>query len=73
MRQGNVAMQTQFNQDDLSDIRDAVPQLDLVSIRALRRAGFDIVRSEPATVQSRALWNSIPRPMRTSSLVTAAE
>ncbi len=66
-------MSTEFNQRDLSAIRDAVPHLDLVSIRALRRAGFDIVRSEPEATTSRALWNSIPRPMRASSLSTAAE
>lgn len=29
---------------DLSDIRDAVPTLDLFAIRSLRRAGFQIIR-----------------------------
>ncbi len=33
-----------LNNDDLSDIRDAVPALDLLAIRSLRRAGFQIVR-----------------------------
>lgn len=32
---------------DLSEIRDAVPTLDLFAIRSLRRAGFDIVKSHP--------------------------
>jgi hypothetical protein len=31
---------------DLSDIRDAVPTLDLFAIRSLRRAGFQIVRQD---------------------------
>ncbi len=69
-------MQTNLSMQDLSDIRDAVPQLDLLSIRALRRAGFDLVRSEPEPSVSHGLWSMIPRPM-TSSLVhaerTAAE
>ena len=65
-------MQTEFTKDDLKDIRDAVPQLDLVSIRALRRAGFDIVRHDPPPVPSRALWNSIPRPMKTASLAESS-
>lgn len=53
---------------DLTDIRDAVPQLDLVAIRALRRAGFDLVRCEPAPAQIRNLWNHIPHPMQTAVL-----
>ena len=61
-------MQTNLSMQDLSDIRDAVPQLDLSSIRALRRAGFDLVRSEPEPAASHALWSMIPRPM-TSSLL----
>ena len=61
-------MQTNLTMQDLSDIRDAVPHLDLVSIRALRRAGFDLVRSEPEPSESRGLWTLIPRPM-TSSLL----
>ncbi len=69
-------MQTNLTMQDLSDIRDAVPQLDLLSIRALRRAGFDLVRSAPEPSESRGLWSMIPRPM-TSSLLhgehTAAE
>ena len=32
---------------DLSDIRDAVPTLDLFAIRSLRRAGFQIVKQAP--------------------------
>ena len=31
---------------DLSDIRDAVPTLDLFAIRPLRRAGFQIIRQD---------------------------
>lgn len=31
---------------DLSDIRDAVPTLDLFAIRSLRRAGFQIIRQD---------------------------
>ena len=64
-------MQTNLTMQDLSDIRDAVPHLDLLSIRALRRAGFDLVRSEPEPSESRGLWSMIPRPM-TSSLLYAA-
>jgi len=30
---------------DLSEIRDAVPTLDLFAIRSLRRAGFEIVKA----------------------------
>ena len=64
-------MQTNLSMQDLSDIRDAVPQLDLQSIRSLRRAGFDLVRSEPeAPAMSHRLWSMIPRPM-TSSLLQA--
>ena len=60
-------MQTDLTMQDLSDIRDAVPHLDLVSIRALRRAGFDLVRSEPKPPESHGMWSMIPHPM-TSSL-----
>ena len=35
-----------LNNNDLSDIRDAVPALDLLAIRSLRRAGFRIVRQD---------------------------
>ena len=35
-----------LNNTDLSDIRDAVPALDLLAIRSLRRAGFRIVRQD---------------------------
>ena len=62
--------------EDLTAIRDAVPHLDLVAIRALRRAGFDIVRREPAPTQIQNLWHHIPRPMTTAALlpdVIAAE
>ncbi len=34
--------------DDLVTIRDAVPALDLLAIRSLRRAGFTIVREAEA-------------------------
>ena len=60
-------MQTNLTMQDLSDIRDAVPHLDLVSIRALRRAGFDLVRSESEPPESGGPWPTIPGPM-TSSL-----
>ncbi len=63
-------MQTNLTMQDLSDIRDAVPHLDLLSIRALRRAGFDLVRSEPEASESRGLWSMIPRPMTSSLLHT---
>ena len=63
-------MQNDFTNDDLTAIRDAVPHLDLVSIRALRRAGYDIIRREPAPGTARTLWNLIPRPMATQSLVS---
>lgn len=61
-------MQNDLTTLDLADIRDAVPHLDLVAIRALRRAGFDLVRCEPAPAQIHNLWNHIPRPMQTSVL-----
>ncbi len=32
--------------DELSEIRDAVPALDLFAIRSLQRAGFQIVRAD---------------------------
>ncbi|WP_428394971.1 hypothetical protein [Lichenicoccus sp.] len=35
--------------NELSLIRDAVPALDLLAIRSLRRAGFKIVRDTPET------------------------
>lgn len=61
-------MQTDFTNEDLSAIRDAVPHLDLVAIRSLRRAGYDIVRSEADSKPVRKLWNLIPRPMATHAL-----
>lgn len=66
-------MQNDFTNQDLSDIRDAVPHLDLVAIRALRRAGFGIVRCEsaPAPAQIHNFWNQIPRPMKTTALEAA--
>lgn len=61
-------MQNDLTKEDLSDIRDAVPHLDLVAIRALRRAGFALVRSEPVAAPAiHNLWNHIPRPMMTSA------
>ena len=42
---------------DLSDIRDAVPTLDLFAIRSLRRAGFQIIKQapeEPANTEAQA-------------------
>ena len=62
-------MQNDFTNEDLTAIRDAVPHLDLVAIRSLRRAGYDIVRTEPAPATTRKLWNLIPRPMVTRVLV----
>lgn len=50
-------MQIDLASDDLREIRDAVPQLDLVAIRALNRAGFSIVRS-----------GSVPQPQPTLAL-----
>lgn len=38
-------MQIDLTSEDLRKIRDAVPQLDLVAIRALSRAGFTLVPS----------------------------
>ena len=61
-------MQTDFTNEDLSAIRDAVPHLDLVAIRSLRRAGYDIVRSEQVPEPQRVLWNLIPHPMETRAL-----
>ncbi|MCQ8277996.1 hypothetical protein NFI95_05995 [Acetobacteraceae bacterium KSS8] len=65
------ANMTSLSNDELTTIRDAVPHLDLSSIRALRRAGFDIVRATPEA-PIRTSWTTIPRPMRTSSLVDLA-
>ena len=63
-------MQTNLTMEDLTQIRDAVPQLDLIAIRALRRAGFDLVHREPEPQPgpNRNLWHAIPRPMKTSVL-----
>lgn len=49
-------MPNTFTNEELSSIRDAVPALDLSSIRALRRAGFDIVRTDPAPMQTQNPW-----------------
>ena len=38
-----------LDNNDLSQIRDAVPALDLLAIRSLRRAGFEIVRQNNET------------------------
>ena len=65
-------MQNDLNMEDLSEIRDAVPHLDLVAIRSLRRAGFDIVRQEPEPAEIQNLWHRIPRPMTTSALLPAS-
>ncbi len=62
---------TSLSNDELSTIRDAVPHLDLSSIRALRRVGFDIVRAEP-DAPIHTSWTTIPRPMRTNSLMDLA-
>lgn len=62
-------MPNDLNMEDLSEIRDAVPHLDLLAIRSLRRAGFDIVRQEPVETQN--LWHQVPRPMATSALRVA--
>ncbi len=47
--------------DELSQIRDAVPSLDLLAIRSLRRAGFQIVRdiqAEPSGERGAEIaWN----------------
>ncbi|MBE7211447.1 MAG: hypothetical protein INR65_10560 [Gluconacetobacter diazotrophicus] len=64
---------TDLNKTDLEEIRDAVPGLDLHSIRALRRAGFDIVRhDEEIEAPIRPAAGMIPRPMR-STVFEAAE
>ena len=39
--------------NELSMIRDAVPTLDLLAIRSLRRAGFRIVRDTPDNPEGR--------------------
>lgn len=64
-------MPNDLNMEDLSEIRDAVPHLDLLAIRSLRRAGFDIVRQEPEPVETQNLWHHVPRPMATSALRVA--
>ena len=62
-------MQNDLTNEDLAAIRDAAPHLDLVTIRSLRRAGYDIVRTDPAQVAATSrLWNLIPRPMVTRVL-----
>lgn len=66
-------MQNDLNMVDLSEIRDAVPHLDLVAIRSLRRAGFDIVRQEPKPAEIQNLWHRIPHPMTTSALGQATD
>lgn len=36
---------------ELSEIRDAVPALDLFAIRSLQRAGFQIIRADMAMAE----------------------
>jgi hypothetical protein len=56
---------TDLSRNDLSEIRDAVPALDLFAIRSLRRAGFQIVRQDrnddAAQVGQRPSWDSAAR------------
>ena len=59
-------MQTDFTNEDLTAIRDAVPHLDLAAIRSLRRAGYEIVRRAPTSEHE--LWSLIPHPMPTRTL-----
>jgi hypothetical protein len=63
-------MHNDFTTEDLAAIREAVPGLDLRSIRALRRAGFDIIHNEttPEPTGRRTFWHMIPRPMATAAL-----
>ena len=63
-------MKIELTREDLSTIRDAAPHLDLVAIRALRRAGYELVRrdAEPVAPPTHSFWNLIPRPMTTSAL-----
>ena len=64
---------TDLNKTDLEQIRDAVPGLDLHSIRALRRAGFDIVRhDEDGDAPVRNAGPSLPRPMRSTVMHAAS-
>ena len=49
---------------DLSDIRDAVPSLDLLAIRSLRRAGFQIIRQEPESRETVPVDHPMPRSSR---------
>ena len=64
-------MPNDLKMEDLSEIRDAVPHLDLLAIRSLRRAGFDIVRQEPEPAPIQNFSHRIPRPMATSALLPA--
>ena len=59
-------MQTNLTMEDLSALRAAVPPLDLVASRALRRAGYDLVHRDPEPGEGRSTWQTIPRPMTTS-------
>lgn len=36
-----------LNSEELAEIRSAVPHLDAMALRALRRFGYDVVRLEP--------------------------
>jgi len=51
-----------LNNEDLETIRTTVPHLDLMAIRSLRRAGFDIVR-RPAEAGEPVAAEGIPLPM----------
>jgi len=49
--------------DDLETLRTTVPHLDLMAIRSLRRAGFDLVR-RPADPGEPVASGAIPLPMK---------
>ncbi len=55
---------TPLDNEDLSAIRDAVPSLDLLAIRSLRRAGFQIVREEPERRETMPADQPMPRAGR---------
>ena len=60
-----------LNPGDLSDIRDAVPTLDLFAIRSLSRAGFRIIRQDRPEQDSSAPaqrpgWQSEPQATRSA-------
>ena len=47
-----------------SPIRDAGPSLDLLAIRSLRRAGFQIIRQEPESRATVSVDHPMPRSSR---------